>query len=190
MIPDVEKVIADIKAGNDTQALTDLLALVPELQKAYTDCTSGAKNIGKKFFGSLMKGKVNEDPKREYFEKIGAEFARGFLAGTKVGELDSIDLYNCLHREPKAVEIFYKADETLKESLLHKHPDGVIKAIDETLFFVVEMVMEDFPRTHIEVCREFKEKDLQFADLKHIIELMRGEGTTLAFADGKTYFNH
>jgi hypothetical protein len=39
-IPDVEKIIADFKAGNYDQALTDALALLPEAEKAYTDCLS------------------------------------------------------------------------------------------------------------------------------------------------------
>jgi len=39
-IPDVEKIIADFKAGNYTQALTDALALEPEVTKAYSDCLS------------------------------------------------------------------------------------------------------------------------------------------------------
>ena len=43
MIPDLEKVIADFKAGNYEQALTDGLALVPEVEKAYTDCTASKK---------------------------------------------------------------------------------------------------------------------------------------------------
>ena len=42
MIPGVEKIIADIKAGNESQALSDLLALEPEATKAYTDCTSSS----------------------------------------------------------------------------------------------------------------------------------------------------
>jgi hypothetical protein len=40
LIPGVEKVIADVKAGNETQALVDLLALEAPATKAYTDCTS------------------------------------------------------------------------------------------------------------------------------------------------------
>jgi len=43
MIPYVEKVIADFKAGNYEQALTDALALAPEAEKAYTDCLSSKK---------------------------------------------------------------------------------------------------------------------------------------------------
>ena len=42
-IPDVEKIIADFKAGNYDQALTDALALLPEFEKAKTDCLSGAR---------------------------------------------------------------------------------------------------------------------------------------------------
>ena len=64
--------------------------------------------------------KYDDDPKREYFERIGAEFAAGFFAGTKVDEFDEIILYECLHREPEAVEIFYKADLALKEAFIHK----------------------------------------------------------------------
>jgi hypothetical protein len=43
MIPDVEKVIADFKAKNYEQALTDALALAPEAEKAVTDCLSSKK---------------------------------------------------------------------------------------------------------------------------------------------------
>jgi hypothetical protein len=42
LIPGIEKVIADVKAGNESQALADLLALEPDATKAYTDCTSSA----------------------------------------------------------------------------------------------------------------------------------------------------
>jgi len=111
-IPDVEKIIADFKAGNYEQALTDALALLPEAEKAYTDCLSSAKSIGGRF-----KTILKDDPKREYFEKLGSEFAVGFFAGTKVDHFDSIDFYNCLHREPTAVEYFYKADLEMKYAL-------------------------------------------------------------------------
>ena len=46
LIPDVEKVIADFKGGNYPQALTDALALEPEVMKAYTDCTASEKVEG------------------------------------------------------------------------------------------------------------------------------------------------
>jgi len=71
LIPGVEKVIADIKAGNESQALMDLLAMEADATKAYTDCTAGAKDMKKKIKGVLT-AKVNDDPKREYFEKMGA----------------------------------------------------------------------------------------------------------------------
>jgi len=64
MIPDVEKVIADFKAGNYEQALTDALALEPEATKAFTDCTASAKAV-KDRFKTILK----DDPRREYFEK-------------------------------------------------------------------------------------------------------------------------
>lgn len=38
MIAPVEKVIADIKAGNYPQALTDGMALLPDAEKALADC--------------------------------------------------------------------------------------------------------------------------------------------------------
>ena len=43
IIPDLEKVIADFKAGNYEQALTDGLALLPEAEKAASDCLSNEK---------------------------------------------------------------------------------------------------------------------------------------------------
>jgi hypothetical protein len=48
LIPGVESVIADFKAGDYTKALSDGLALVPELEKAETDCLASKpkKNLG------------------------------------------------------------------------------------------------------------------------------------------------
>jgi len=40
LIPNVEKVIDDIKNGDYTQALSDGEAMLPDLEKAFTDCTS------------------------------------------------------------------------------------------------------------------------------------------------------
>jgi hypothetical protein len=149
-IPDLEKIIADFKAGNYDQALSDALALLPVAEKAYTDCLSSAKSIGGRF-----KTILKDDPKREYFEKLGSEFAVGFFAGTKVDRFDTIDLYNCLHREPNAVYYFYKADEEMKYAL-HKHDETeIIKALDELIGFLAELVMTDYPHTHTEVCKEF-----------------------------------
>jgi len=99
--------------------------------------------------------RLGDDPKREYFEKMGAQFAAGFLAGTNVGEFDEIDLFECLHREPTAVEYFYRADETLKESWIKKDSHEAVKGLDEMIGFIVELVMEDYPHSHVEVCKEF-----------------------------------
>ena len=49
MIPDAEKIIADIKAGNYPQALADGMALLPEAEKAFTDCTSQEINLSEVF---------------------------------------------------------------------------------------------------------------------------------------------
>jgi len=45
LIPEVEAVIADFKAGNEAQALADLAKMVPDAEKAYSDCTSGKKMV-------------------------------------------------------------------------------------------------------------------------------------------------
>jgi len=158
MIPDVEAVIADFKAGNTTKALMDALKLEPLAVKALADCKSGGKSVKGKLLSALKGKKVGDDPKREYFEKIGAEFASGFYAGTHVGHTESIDLYNCLHREPKSVEVFYKADEMLKESFIHKDNREAVKGAGGMFFFIIELIMEDYPHTHTEVCSEFKDK--------------------------------
>jgi hypothetical protein len=86
---------------------------------------------------------------------MGAQFASGFLAGTEVGDLDEIDLYECLHREPTAVEYFYKADMELKSSWIKKDSTDAVKALDELIEFVIELIIEDYPHTKTEVCREF-----------------------------------
>jgi hypothetical protein len=129
--------------------------LEPLATKALADCKSGGKSIKGKFLGALKGKRVGDDPKREYFEKIGAEFASAFYHGTNVGPTESIDLYNCLHREPTAVEVFYKADMTLKESFIHKDPREAVKGAQELFYFIIELILEDYPHTHHEVCSEF-----------------------------------
>lgn len=133
---------------------------------------------------------LKDDPKREYFEKEGAEFASGFFAGASVDGFDPIDLYNCLHREPTAVEYFYKADEELKYSWIKKDSHDAVKALDELIGFLVEMVMEDYPHSHTEVCTEFKDRQADWGDMKLILEAMRNPDRTLAVADDHFYFNH
>jgi len=131
-----------------------------------------------------------DDPKRDYFEKIGAQFAAGFLVGTEVGEFDEVDLFECLHREPKAVEVFYKADMTLKEGLYKKDPTDAVKGLDEMLGYIVELVMEDYPHTHVQVCKDFdKTKRGQWATLANIMKLEKDPETTLQTHDGKFFFN-
>jgi hypothetical protein len=46
MIPGVEKVIADFKSGDYETALTDALTILPEAEKAYTDCTASEPKVG------------------------------------------------------------------------------------------------------------------------------------------------
>ena len=45
LIPGLESVIADFKAGDYDKALTDGLALLPDAEKAASDCLSGGKKM-------------------------------------------------------------------------------------------------------------------------------------------------
>jgi len=45
LIPGVESVIADFKSGDYNKALSDGLALLPDAEKAFTDCTASQKKI-------------------------------------------------------------------------------------------------------------------------------------------------
>jgi hypothetical protein len=161
------------------------MAMLPDAEKAYSDCLSTAKQVGGRF-----KTILKDDPKREYFEKLGAEFAAGFFAGTRVDHFDSIDLYNCLHREPEAVHYFYRADEALKSALYQHDEQAVIKAMDELIQFLAEMVMEDYPHSRVEVCREFKDRQAQWGDVKRILEDLKNPETTLqSGSDHHFFFN-
>jgi hypothetical protein len=61
MIPGVEKVIADFKSGDYETALTDALTLLPEAEKAYTDCT--ASTSPSKFTVFTAAKKVGDEAK-------------------------------------------------------------------------------------------------------------------------------
>lgn len=69
------------------------------------------------------------------------------MSGTEVGHFDEIDLYECLQKEPKAVEYFYKADETLKAAWIKKDSGEAVKALDELVQFIGEMIFEEFPHS-------------------------------------------
>lgn len=160
------------------------MALKPEAEKAYTDCTASGKHA-KVALGAFLK----DDPKRDYFEKMGAQFAAGYFAGTKVAEFDEIDMFECLHAEPTAVEYFYKADEQLKESWIKKDPSGAVKGLDELIRFLGELVMEDYPHTRTQVCKTFDHKDAKWDNLKAIMEAEKDPETTLQATGDKLFFN-
>jgi len=133
---------------------------------------------------------VGEDPRKEYYDKIGAEFSRGFLAGTHVGDFDEIDLFECVEKEPKAFVEFVKADEKLKEALYTKDSRVAVEGLDELVGFVIELVLEDYPHTHVQVCKDFdKTKKSDWSDLHTIIELLKNHETSLQAFDNKLYFN-
>lgn len=111
------------------------------------------------------------------------------MAGTRVEHFDSIDLYECLHREPKALDVFYHADEEMKYALIKKEYGDAIKAIDEMVYFIVELVKEDYPHTRTEVCKDFQAKDAQWEDLKPILEDLKSQDRTLEVHDTKVFFN-
>jgi len=112
-----------------------------------------------------------DPPIKDYFDKMGARFAGGYLAGTNVGDFDEIDLYECIRKEPEAFMLFVKGDELLKRSLVEKDPSLVVPGLTEILNFVVEMVLEDYPHTKYQVCKEFSSKhsDAKWDDLKRIM---------------------
>lgn len=60
MIPDVEKVIADLKSGDENKAILDLTLLLPKAEAAYKECTGSGKKVHhriKKLQKALNSGK-------------------------------------------------------------------------------------------------------------------------------------
>merc|ERR1719272_2100769 len=95
-----------------------------------------------------------EDPRKEYFEKIGAQFAHGFLYGAKVGSFDEVDLFTCLQRETDALKYFYQADEELKRSLYKHDPDEAIHGLKELIGFIAIMANTNVPGRSGRICSE------------------------------------
>jgi len=78
----------------------------------------------------------------------------------------------------------------LKDSWIHKNPDEAVKGLDGLIGFVVELVMETYPHTHIEVCKDFdKTKRAQWGDLAKIMHDERDKDTTLQMVGDKLTFN-
>ena len=122
--------------------------------------------------GALATFVSAEDPHKEYFEKIGAEFATAFLYGMKVGGFDEVDLFQCLHREQNAVRFFYEADEGLKKSLARKDPYEAIHSLKELVGFIAIMAYDHVPgRDDRKLCYELK-KDGEWEDYEKVIRLL------------------
>ena len=134
---------------------------------------------------------MKDDPKREFYEKLGAEFAVGFLAGTNVGKYDSIDLYNCLHKEPDAVYDFIEADEEMSAAVNgHYNQEKLVYAAGELIKYIVELVNEDYPHTRTQVCKDFDPTIYaDWDDFNLILKKYDDADTTLQIEDDKIYFN-
>ena len=50
--------------------------------------------------------------------------------------------------------------------------------------------MEDYPHSRYEVCREFKDREAQWGDLKMVLENLKNPETTLAVHDHHFTFAH
>ena len=74
--------------------------------------------------------------KKHYIEKVGAEFASGFLYGARVGGFAVHDLYECLEKEPMADQTFYTADIEMKRAFETKNGAMGIKATFDMMKFV------------------------------------------------------
>lgn len=86
----------------------------------------------------------------------------------KVGEIDEIDLYECLHREPEAVHFFYDADEKMKRAFVYKNIEEGVKSLDELVKFIVEMALEDYPHSRTHVCKAIDNGSSNFEHLKEV----------------------
>jgi len=82
------------------------------------------------------------DPKKKYAQKMGAEFAAGFLYGSRVGGFDEKKLYECLDREAKADELFFNADIELKNAIYKKDAALAVKGLTDMIGFVTDMALE------------------------------------------------
>lgn len=67
----------------------------------------------------------------------------------------------------------------MKEALVKHSGDGVVKAVDELLGFLVEMIREDYPHTHTQVCKTFDQSKAQWTDLERIMKAEKDKETTL-----------
>lgn len=78
----------------------------------------------------------------------------------------------------------------MKFAFVHKDEHAAIKALDELIGFLAEMVMEDYPHSHTEVCHKFKDREVQWGDVKMVLDDMKNPDTTLQVnSDHHFFFN-
>jgi hypothetical protein len=74
--------------------------------------------------------------------------------------------------------------------MIHKDCKEGVAGLDEMIHFIIEMVMEDYPHTRTQVCKDFdKTKKSQWDDMKKILHALDDKSTTLDCADDKLFFN-
>jgi len=58
----------------------------------------------------------------------------------------------------------------LKEGWIKKDSREAVKALDDLIGFVFEMMFEDYPHTKTQVCKVIDQSKYQWDDLKKIME--------------------
>ena len=115
---------------------------------------------------------------------MGAEFAAGFLYGTKVGGFDEKSLYECLQKEPRADDLFLKADNDLKMALYKHDPNKAMHAISEMIEFIMDiatevtLIDEDM---YAPTCPELVSKSTKWGHIHYILNEWRNKQTGIKY---------
>lgn len=123
----------------------------------------------------------NNQDKKHYVEKVGAEFASGFLYGGQVGQFDPTVIAGCLDQEDMADRTFFQADMEMKRAFEQKEPEMGIKALEDMMKFVAMMLRETTTDANGEehrVCEALAVKKEDFKQFKYVaLELFSEEKT-------------
>jgi len=104
----------------------------------------------------------------------------GLLSGTKVGEFEEKDLFECLGKEQDIVTFFEGGDDTLKEGIENKNRDQItfaLKAMTEQAMLMSRGV----PNLHDSICHAIDQTKGNWDDFDTILEDFNSEDMDLHF---------
>ena len=181
--------------------LEDQLGLRSQAAWAAKDYETVGEELGRASLKLINNGKLIDqgkdpssgsstdvDPKKVYFQKMGAEFASGFLFGIRIGGFNEDELYDCMLKEEKAYGIFLNADMEMKKAIQYSDNELAVKALEDMVRYIYDLA-EEKGTDGVKICPSLTKDESKLNESKKIIRELTNPKRKIQMKGGILTFN-